>query len=194
MLSSLILPPWACRGEGKTGCLAQNTGVGRVGVRAGEFHGGGGKRGWSPWQLPLNSEATGDSKGGRLDGCLSQGVWGRQHAPGTLGIELFLFWLTCARPWGQAQESAACPGGAQPGVGMVHAASVRLSLPVCAHGASSPGAGGLLGCHAEDPGPKGGLGEQPDAGRSVGLGSGKLLEKVELTKIPRSFSQPWSII
>lgn len=167
-----------------------------MGVRTGEFHGGGGKRGWSPRQLPLNSEDTGDSEGGRLDGCLSQGVWCRQHSPGTLGIELFLFWLTCAQPWGQAQESAACPGGAQPGVGMVHAASVRLSLPVCAHGASSPGAGGLPGCHAEAlaPGPKGGLGEQPDPGRSVGLGSGKLLEKVELTKIPRSFSQPWSII
>lgn len=56
----------------------------------------------------------------------------------TLGIELFLFLLTCARPWGQGQESPACPGGAQPGVGMVHATLVRLSLPVCSHGASSP--------------------------------------------------------
>lgn len=111
---------------------------------------------------------------------------------GPSGLSYFCFGSPVLGPGDRDRNQLPALGGAQPGVGMVHAASVRLSLPVCAHGASSPGAGELPGCHAEalEPGPKGGLGEQPDPGRSVGLGSGKLLEKVELTKIPRSFSQP----
>lgn len=47
-------------------------------------------------------------EGGRLGGCLR--VSHADRTPqGTLGIELFLFLLTCAQPWGQGQESATVP-------------------------------------------------------------------------------------